>query len=230
MGNQQDYLLSNNQIQVLLTGSFGDGSITRISENSSRYTTNNINKEYIEFKSKLLENLFESNINEYINKGFKKSKIYSLHTKSCKNIMNLHNLSIDKKLNLLDDLGLALWFYDDGSKHNKQNFYNLNTHSFSKNEHTEYLIPFFEKRGLFPTLFKDKKKDGRIFSYLYFSPYKGGFEIAKILEKYPINCYLYKRWSSETIQKWSKLQVQLKNENKTVSSHMFANMLKNIVL
>lgn len=37
-------------------------------------------------------------------------------------------------------------------------------------------------------------------------------KISQILSKYPIKCYSYKRWSSETIQKWSKLQEKLKSE------------------
>lgn len=37
------------------------------------------------------------------------------------------------------------------------------------------------------------------------------FDNEQLQEKYPINCYNYKRWSSETIQKWSKTQGSLKS-------------------
>ena len=36
-------------------------------------------------------------------------------------------------------------------------------------------------------------------------------KISAILEKYPLDYYSYKRWSSETIQKWSKFQEELKS-------------------
>lgn len=45
---------------------------------------------------------------------------------------------------------------------------------------------------------------------------------------YSINCYNYKLWSSETIQKWSKLEAQLKSEGLTVTPRKFTNMLGKI--
>ena len=77
------------------------------------------------------------------------------------NITKLHNLSLEDKLDLLDELGLALWFYDDGSLHKKNGFFNLNTHSFNEEIHQDVLKPYFEKLGLKPDIYKDKKKDGR---------------------------------------------------------------------
>ena len=53
IGNQQDYCLSNEQIQVLLTSPFGDGCISMQASGRSKYSTNCINEEYIDFKMKL---------------------------------------------------------------------------------------------------------------------------------------------------------------------------------
>ena len=36
---------------------------------------------------------------------------------------------------------------------------------------------------------------------------------SEILNKYPVSCYNYKVWSSETIQNWSKMQEHLKSTN-----------------
>lgn len=227
--NQQDYVLNNKQVQVLLTGTFGDGSIQK-GNISARYTTNCIHKEYLEYKENLLGDLVGSPVRSSMNKGFKEKEIYSFGTLSFKSILDLHNKTIQEKLDLLDDLGLALWFYDDGSKHKKYDFYNLNTHAFSFEDHVNYLKPYFDKKGFECSILEDKKKDGRIFYYLYFGRHISAYKVAVLLNKYQIPCFEYKRWSSETIQKWSKLLVQLKSENKTVGSHMFTAMLNKIVL
>ena len=79
------------------------------------------------------------------------------------------------------------------------------------------LIPFFNKWNIFPKLQVENKKDGKQYWYLRVPKYEGAAEISKILDKYPIDCYSYKRWSSETIQKWSKLQEQLKSQGKSTS-------------
>lgn len=134
--------------------------------------------------------------------------------------------SIEKALSLLDELGIAMWFYDDGSLHNSKLFYNLNTHEFSKELQEDLFIPFFNKYNIYPKITKEVKKDGRIFYYLRISKFEGSYEISNILNKCPVNCYKYKVWSSETIQKWSKLQVELKNQGIGVSNKRFSELLK----
>lgn len=48
----------------------------------------------------------------------------------------------------------------------------------------------------------------------------------KILEKYPIDCFKYKLWSSETIQNWSKLKAELKSRGiERISPIKFTNIL-----
>ena len=107
----------------------------------------------------------------------------------------------------------------------KNLFYNLNTHSFSEEIHRDVLVPYFRNKGLLPDVYIDRKKDGREFYYLYFGKHYGAYDIAQLLEKYPIDCYSYKRWSSETIQKWSKLLAQLKSENKAITPRKFENII-----
>lgn len=145
----------------------------------------------------------------------------------------IKNLSIEEVLANLNELGLALWIYDDGSLHKSKYFYNLNTQSFSKEVQEDVLIPFLNSYDIYPKLQVENKKDGRQFWYLRIGKYQGAAEISKILNEYPVNCYSYKRWSSETIQKWSKLQEELKRQGKTVldfGSRSLSNMLNRIVL
>ena len=80
-------------------------------------------------------------------------------------------------------------------------------------------------QGLLADVYTDRKKDGRKFFYLYFGKHYGAYDIAQLLQKYPIDCYSYKRWPSETIQKWSKLLAQLKSENKAITPRKFENII-----
>ena len=53
--------------------------------------------------------------------------------------------------------------------------------------------------------------------------------LINILNKYPVDCYNYKVWSSETIQNWSKLQEWLKSSgNLNFSSRKQASILRKI--
>lgn len=225
--NQQDCNLNSNQIQVLLTGTFGDGHISLNKSGSSIYSSNCIHEEYIDYKLNLLENLAGSK-KTYLNQGFKKSEITSCISKASKEITNFNSKTIEQKLNCMNEVGLALWFYDDGSLHKKYDFFNLNTHKFSEEIQQDVFIPFFDSFDMKPKILKDKKQDGREFSYLYFGKHFGTYEIMQILEKYPIDCFKYKLWSSETIQKWSKLKAELKSRNMEVSPRKFTNILNGV--
>mgnify|MGYP001049408450 CR=1 FL=1 len=222
--NQQLCNLTNNQLQVILSGILGDGFLTKFKFKNSYFTTCCKYEEYIDFKKNLLSELF---INKTYKKenGFCKTPIYVLRSKSDNRLTNLSTLSLKEILNSLDDLGLAMWIYDDGSLHKNKLFYNINTHSFSKEDQEKYLIPFLNKYNIYPKLTKEVKKDGRMFYYLRISKYEGAYEINKILEKYKIDCYNYKLWSSETIRNWSKLQVQLKRQGISVSKRRFGILL-----
>lgn len=143
MDNQQLHL-NNRQIQVIVSGRFGDGYLYPEGDRSY-YMTNCKYKEYLQYKKDLLGELF---------------------------------------------------------------------------------IPFFNRFNIYPKLTVERKRDGREFWYLRISKYEGAYEISKILEKYPIECYAYKRWSSETIQKWSKLQEELKSTD--IDRRTLAAMLRKV--
>lgn len=203
-------LLNNEQKQVILSGLLGDGYIHITNSNSAYFITNCKFQEYLDYKKGLLKDLFKK-IDYKVENGFRKTPIYTLRSCSNDTLKIYKKYSLSQILDELDELGIALWFYDDGSLHKSTLFYNLNTQSFTKEEQEKYLIPFFNKMGIYPKLQIERKKDGRIFWYLRIGKFSGADKITLLLEKYPISCYSYKRWSSETIQKWSKFQEKLKS-------------------
>lgn len=198
--------LTNEQLQVILTGTFGDGCVINL-VNASSYSTNSIYPEYMEYKKNLLGDMCPKDIQTRMNQGYKIAPIHKISTLSFKDIQTVHNLSIQEKLELLTPLGISLWVYDDGSLHNKNLFYNLNTHAFSEEVHQELFVPFFDKNGYGkPKILKDRKKDGREFSYLYFNKHEGGYKINKLLNEYPVSCFEYKRWPKNFEEAWDKVK------------------------
>lgn len=212
--------LSNEQIQVLITGKFGDGCFNPNSRAkyhpemnfNYHYSTNCIFKEYVEYKRKLLGNLCNTQVKESINSGYKRNLIYSIRSICDKRITDIACESIQDSLYRMDELGLALWFFDDGSLHKIKSFYNLNTQCYSRDVVESILAPFLMERfniRAIPTI--ERKKDGREFWYLRIGKFNGAFKISEILAKHNLKCFDYKLISSETIQKWSKLQEELKS-------------------
>ena len=192
------------------------------------YSTNCIHEEYIDYKIKLLGDLVSNK--SFIDKNwYNQTPIYRFYTHVNPDITKIKNMSIEEALTLMDDLGLALWFYDDGSLHKNKLFYNINTQAYSEEVNRELFVPFLKKFNINAVPTVERKKDGREFWYLRIGKYDGAYEISQILNKYPINCYNYKVWSSETIQNWSKLQEWLKSSgNLNFSSRKQASILRKI--
>lgn len=216
--NQQLSLLTREQLQVFLTARLGDGCIVTSNSNSTYYITNCKFEEYIDFKGRLLGNMFKKKTFQEEN-GFCKTPIYNMRSCSSNTLKVIKELPLENVINNLDELGIALWFYDDGSLHKTDLNYNLNTQKFSYEEHRDIFIPFFNRLGIYPKIRTENKKDGRHFYYLGINKYSGANIISEILSKYPVNCYSYKRWSSETIQKWSKMQEHLKSVDRQLTTH-----------
>lgn len=219
MGNQHLQLLStltNNETQLLISLYLGDGSYIKqsISGDYGIYTSS-IHKELIYFKHSLVSTLKKSDPKWIDNsKGYNKNGyLYKFLINTDKRNTLIYNLPLESKLESLDELGLALWFYDDGSLHKNKLFYNLCTHSFSIEEQELMVQKLYEKFNIKCKLTRESKKDGRIFYYLRVSKYEGAFEIATALNNNPVQELMYKCWSSETIQKWSTIQENWKSED-----------------
>lgn len=217
--------LTREQKQVLLSGIFGDAYIHR-KVHFDGWRTSCIYKEYVQFKKQLLGDIAEKcDVVEKKNSGYKEGSIYMLDISSHCLINQVTRLSIAEQVNQLDELGVALWFYDDGSRHKKSNWYNLNTHAFTEEVQQELFLPFFKGLGMEPSILKERKKDGREFSYLHFPKHRGAYLIAQILEKYPVSCFSYKRWPEEHLLAWTRLKTKLKEEGKSVTSRMFGDLI-----
>lgn len=101
--------LRNEQLQVLLTGKFGDGCLStpKSCVDHSMYSSNCIHEEYIDFKIKLLGELASKK--SYISSnGYSKTPIWQFYTHVNPDITKLKNMDIESALNLMDDLGVAL--------------------------------------------------------------------------------------------------------------------------
>lgn len=186
--------ISNSDLQVILTGVFGDGCLHKRG-NNHYYSTSSIHKTYINFKLNLFNQLKAMGPYKINNTGYKSRKIYSMYTQEDPQISVIAGNTIKGNLELMDDLGIALWFFDDGSLHAKKHFYNLNTQKFSREVHEEFLIPYFKKKwGAEPKLAQERKKDGRHFYYLRFNKTFPTTIISSLLEKYPpaAGCFNYK--------------------------------------
>lgn len=184
---------TNEHKQLLISGILGDGCL----RDSGAILFSCIHKEYMEMKAKLVNLPLES-VKFSKNAGYKKDgTIYKLVLGVSKLGKVLYTKPLSEVVEDIDELGLAMWFYDDGSRHKKHNFYNINTHSFSLEDQEKVLIPLLNRFGIYPSIMPERKKDGRVFHYLYVSKYNGADKISKILKKYPLECYSYKAWSDE---------------------------------
>jgi len=211
--------MDNNKLQLFISLSLGDGSVDGNSIN-----TNSVHREYLEFKA-ALAGIETDKIVTTVNSGYKKAHIHSLRIPANDVFRDLRKVEIEKLLYLLDDLGLAMWFYDDGSLHKKELFYNLNTHAFTEQFQRDVFIPYFNSIGLYPKIFFDKKADGRKFAYLYFNKSSGASAISLVLEKYPLKCFDYKRWDLEYALAHNELRIK----NPTASSLKIYKILKRTI-
>lgn len=220
--NQQLYNFTREQTQVFLTANLGDGYIGKTNSNSWIYVTSCKHKEYLEHKRALIG---KGNIKLLNKNGCSQTPIYTMYGGVYADLEKIKSLSLVTILKHLDKLGIALWFYDDGSLHKRDLFYNLNTQKFTLKEHENILIPYFNSIGLYPHIHKDTSKN---LYYLNFGKWNGAYDISCILRNYYVECYSYKLWSSETILKWSKLQEQLKSTDIEYSNKNLSYLLKSI--
>lgn len=180
--------ITNQQKQVMLSGLLGDGSLHK----SGAMSFNCSHKEYMEVKKKLLGDMCKSEVREGMNMGYKKAPIFTINVGVSDFGRDLLNYTHQDIVDNLDELGLALWGYDDGSRHKTNNFYNINTHAIDRYIEDKVLIPFLNKHNIFPKILTETKKDGRVFSYLYISKWQGAMELSRIMRRVPLKCYDYK--------------------------------------
>lgn len=227
MDNQQHYGLTSDQIQVILTGTLGDGCVVVNSTKTKAYFQgSSIVESLAQYKFKLLGNLGTDKVKLMDNIGYRKGVIYKYISRTDEAIYTIHTLPLERKIELMTDLGVALWIYDDGSLHQKKQFYNINSHSIPLKDQISVLIPFLEdKYNIRAKISYDTKKDGKSFPYLRIGRHNGSKVIAELLQSYPVRDMMYKSWCSQTIQEWSKLEAELKSDGKQLAHRGFTDVL-----
>lgn len=216
--------MTNNYKQLLISGILGDGSLC----SNGRVSYSCLHKEYLEFKTSLIPEM-ECKITTKLNSGYnKENAISTFATRANELGKRFYNSPLSEIVEDIDELGLALWFYDDGSLHKKNHFFNINTHSFSEEEERNVLIPLLNRFNIFPKIMKERKKDGREFTYLYVAKHKGVFEITRILRKYPIKCYEYKQIPDEEFKRFELIHERYKGYkiNRKVLSNLLNRKVK----
>ncbi len=195
--------ITNEQKQVMLSGILGDGSLIKNGGGAMSFSCQH--KEYMEFKKELLGDL-ATDVKEVNNNGYKKGTIYTLRCKANDYGKLLFKYSYTDIMREIDDLGIAMWLADDGSRHKTANFYNINTHAIDRNIEETVLIPYLNRLNIFPKVLTETKKDGRVFSYLYISKWQGAMELSKMLRGLNLSCYDYKIIPFELEESYFKLK------------------------
>jgi hypothetical protein len=215
--------ITDEQKQVMLSGILGDGCLHK----TGAMSFNCVHEEYMELKKKLLGDLCVAEVKEKMNTGYKKAPIFSIRCKVSDFGKELLDYTHRDILNELDELGLALWIFDDGSRHGKNNFYNINTHAIDRNIEDKVLIPYFNNLNIFPKILTETKKDGRVFSYLYISKWEGAMELSRIMRKLNLKCYDYKIMPIELEESYFLMKNDASFKN--ASAYRKTNMVKDLL-
>ena len=184
-------------MQMLYSLRLGDGSYITQGVNYNLYVSS-ISLQYVVFKKTILERggVITQTLRE-TKSGFKSSSVvYAFGARVHPLISEVATMSIIDILKSLDVEGLALYFLDDGTFHQRKHFGHLYCNTFT-DEEVETLIE---------TLFKfypvkrcvvryDRKKDGRVYPYVYIPvPVMNAFkeDIKSLIGKYELTDYKYK--------------------------------------
>lgn len=180
--------MTTQQLQIILSGVLGDGGLYKNGRNFY-FKCSCKHKEYIDFKSTFIpELLSEKWYRKSLNAGsYNDTPMHILRTKTSEELTAIKYMSLTEILDKLDDFGLAMWFFDDGSLHKTKFFYNLNTQSFSKSDNIVIKNWFKKKYNVKCTLAKDKS-----YYYLRINKLDGANVINNILRQYTLPCFVYK--------------------------------------
>ena len=188
-------LIHNNYIKQLMINSIvGDGCVGT-NNKRGRLLFSCIHKSYMEFKKSFFEEFGNDRfVSKGINNGYKKGIIYSYRTNLCKDVREFY-LKYKKEgikflLSQLDDFGLALWLYDDGSFNRKGNGGDLHTQGFSYEDNVKICEWFWSKGFDCRVGLSKTKVEGNL--YQISMRKKGALMCNKIMKKYPIECFEYK--------------------------------------
>lgn len=193
------------QRQLILSARLGDGNVKE--GGSVQFSC--IHSDYLEIKKIILEELGDQReVKLRDNSGYKSDgEIFTLSTLSSDLGKEVRDMPIDKVIEELNEFGLCLWGYDDGSLHHKNLFYNLNSHNLGYEVQQDVLIPKLKSFGIKGSkLFREAKKDGRVFHYVNIPKFKGAFEFDEILRLIDVPSYRYKLLPDDFRNVYSRLK------------------------
>lgn len=195
--------------QTLLGLKLGDGCYTfqnKIGDKNYHFKTNSKNKDYIDYKKSVMD---KNNIHtrEYTSySGYKEdSMLYAFRTHNDERISIVGRMSVAEAIDNLDKLGVIMLFLDDGSLHKNKNVIHLYCNSFSEEDSKKLAQKIYNLfGGKEPKVYFDKKKDGRIYPYLYIPKETSNIinkEVIEFLNKNNIESLKYKTFlPSQTIE------------------------------
>lgn len=183
--------LSNTQLQVILGSIMGDGSL-RKEEHNCRLSITQGEKQldYLNWKKTLLGNAVTCRITSG-KSGYCDNNVYKFSTRILPEINKYSNSinTVNKVLNDINELGVAIWFMDDGSLVNGR--YRLHTESYNLEEQ-ELMVDFFKRKfGITPKILKYKE-----YYYLQFCVNDSKI-ISKLLCKYIPESMQYKLYDED---------------------------------
>lgn len=190
-----DIILTEFQKQVILGTLLGDGSLNYPHKRSMypklRYTHGLAQQQYVEEKAEILKDL-KPVVRIVDNKGFGKQSV-TMDTSCISYFKEIYEMLypsgkvVTKEyLSLINEVGLAFWFMDDGSY--RSNFGRLHTEGFSKHEQIIMAEWFKERWNIDVEIDLDKRKN---LYYLRFR--KEPFEkLVSLIKPYVTNSMKYK--------------------------------------
>jgi len=155
--------------QILFGSILGDASLTKCKVNYFFEEVHSIKqKDYLIWKNKYLK-IFHGKLRDKLCENSKLNKIYRqirLSTSAIPTITEYYRLfyknnkkTISREiLDQLNELGLTIWYLDDGSVRLVDNLITFSTDSYSYNEHFLISSWFRRKFGIFPRIYRRRGK------------------------------------------------------------------------
>lgn len=161
--------INETQRQVLLGSILGDGSLRKETDNCRLFISQGEKQlAYLNWKVDLLGNLITGGIREG-KSGYCDNKIYIVNTHITQEL-NEYSCEETEQVKLvlskLTDLGVAIWYMDDGSICNST--MSIHTEAFTYNTQLLFQKFFKEKYSIEPKI-RQYKKHGKLYYYLNFS-------------------------------------------------------------
>lgn len=200
--------MDNELYQLLLSLKIGDGCYITQSRNRNTYSlkSSSVNADYLKYKKDVLSKFGIVVRDTKCYSGYKKgSQFAGFDTRINPHISKVGQMTKIEVLKNLDCNGLIYYYLDDGSLHKHKNTMHIYCNTFNDEEVQELINILYR---LFPikrcSVHLDKKKDGRVFPYMYL-PVCVAYEFSKIVRKFlienNINSLLYKTISPSQTNK-----------------------------